>query len=373
MQEPGAKDGVSMVLDNLFSYGASTLDRLALRKAFDDIGADASVGSSFSLRVTADNFERGTQLVADNLLHPALPEAAFAVVQEETRGMLAGKLQSPDYISKHTLRSILYPAGDPSLRQATPETVGSLTLEDVKNYYKKNYRPDLTTIVVIGKVTPEEARAVIEKYFGEWKADGPEPVTDDPPVPDNRISSSVVPDASRVQDKVILAETLGITRSHPDYYKLYLANHILSGGFYATRLYRDLREQAGLVYAVDSFLDAKKTRALFGVFYACDPPNVYKARALVERNLRLLQTKKIPSAELRRAKILLIRQIPLSESSEEGIAEGLVERSVEKLPLDEPLMAARQYQKITAKNIRDAFVRWIRPAGFAEVIQAAPR
>jgi zinc protease len=130
-----------------------------------------------------------------------------------------------------------------------------------------------------------------------------------------------------------------------------------------------LREQAGLVYTVDSFLDAKKTRALFGVFYACDPPNVYKARGLVERNLRLLQTKKIPSAELRRAKTLLIRQIPLSESSEEGIAEGLLERSVEKLPLDEPLIAARQYQKITAKNIRDAFVRWIRPEGFAEVVQ----
>src|SRR5208283_3311762 len=127
MREPVGKDGVSVVLDSLFAYGTSSLDRLALRKAFDDIGADASVGSSFSIMVTADNFERGSQLIADNLLHPSLPESAFAVVQEETKGMLAGKLQSPDYISKHTLRSKLYPAGDPSLRQATPETVGSLT------------------------------------------------------------------------------------------------------------------------------------------------------------------------------------------------------------------------------------------------------
>ena len=369
MREPVGKDGVSVVLDSLFAYGTSSLDRLALRKAFDDIGADASVGSSFSLLVTGDHFDRGAELLADNLLLPALPETAFTVVQEETRGMLAGKLQSPDYLRKHTLRKGLYPAGDPFLRQATPETVGSLTLEDVKNYYKKNYRPDLTTIVVIGKVTPEEARSVIEKYFGGWKSEGPKPVTEDPPVPRNKPSSAVVPDTSRVQDEVILAETMGITRSHPDYYKLEVGNHVLSGAFYATRLYHDLREQAGLVYSVESFLDARKTRSLFGVFYACDPPNVYKARALVQHNLRLMQTRPVTPAELKRAKTLLIRQIPLSESSVGNIASGLINRSVEGLPLDEPLRAARQYLKITAKEIRAAFARWIRPKGFAQVIQ----
>ena len=373
MQEPSGKDGVSIVLDSLFAYGTSALDRLALRKAFDDIGADASVGASFSILVTSDHFDRGAQLLAENLLHPALPETAFSVVQDETKGMLAGKLQSPDYIRKHTLRKELYPSGDPFLRQATPETVGSLTLGDVKNYYNKNYRPDLTTIVVIGKVTPEEAKAVIEKYFGGWKNEGPKPLTENPPVPRNKPSSAVVPDTSRVQDNVVLAETLGITRSHPDYYKLEVGNHVLSGAFYATRLYHDLREQAGLVYSVESFLQAGKTRSLFGVFYACDPPNVDKARTMVQRNLRLMQTKPVSFAELRRAKTLLIRQIPLSESSVGNIASGLIERAVEGLPLDEPLLAARQYLKITAKEVREAFARWIRPRGFAQVIQGPGR
>ncbi len=369
MQEPDGKEGVSMVLDNLFSYGTTTLDRLALRAALDDIGADVSVGSTFSLKVTADHFERGAQLIADDLLHPALPETAFAVVKEEAGGMLAGKLQSPDYLSKHTLRKELYPPGDPSLRQATPETVGRLTIEDVKEYYQKNFRPDLTTIVIAGKVKPEEAREVIEKAFGGWKAAGPRPVTEEPRVPRNKPSSSVVSDKSRVQDAVILAETLGITRSHPDFYKLEVGNHVLSGAFYATRLYHDLREQAGLVYTVESFIQARKTRALFAVFYACDPPNVYKARTLVEHNLRLMQTNPVSPAELQRAKTLLIRQIPLSEASVESIASGLLERSVAGLPLDEPFVAARNYLKIKAKDIRAAFARWIRPKGFAQVIQ----
>ncbi len=137
----------------------------------------------------------------------------------------------------------------------------------------------MTTIVIIGQVTPGRARAAVEKYFGSWKAEGKKPLTDLPPVPPNKPSVSVIPDASRVQDQVTLAETVGLTRLHPDYYKLQLGNHVLSGAFYATRLYRDLREKAGIVYSVESFIEARKNRALFGVVYACDPQNTSKARA----------------------------------------------------------------------------------------------
>jgi zinc protease len=176
-----------------------------------------------------------------------------------------------------------------------------------------------------------------------------------------------VPDASRVQDQVTLAETISLTRSHPDYYKLQLGNHVLSGAFYASRLYRDLREKAGLVYTVESFIEAGKTRSLFGVVYACDPPNVSKARAMVERDLREMQTAPVTQEELQQAKILLLHQIPLSEASTDGIAGGLLSRSLDDLPLDEPVRAAERYLETTAEQVRDAFVTWIRPADFVQV------
>ena len=149
------------------------------------------------------------------------------------------------------------------LRDATPGTVAALSLQDVKSYHAKAFRPDMTTIVVIGRVTPERARGLVEKYFGTWKAAGTKPATDLPPVPPNKPSETLVPDTSRVQDEVTLAETIGVTRSHPDYYRLELGNHVLSGAFYSTRLYRDLRENTGLVYTVESFIDAGKTRSPF--------------------------------------------------------------------------------------------------------------
>jgi zinc protease len=369
LQEPAGKEGISSLLGNLFSYGTVSLDRVAFQKAQDDIGAEISSGASFGLRVQSNYFDRGVELLADNLLRPALPEAAFAVVEEETIGSLRGRLKSPGYLSGRALREGLFPVNDPTLRDATPETLAAISLADVKSYHEAVFRPDMTTIVIIGHVTAKQARAAVEKYFGAWRAVGAKPIADLPAVPPNKPSRSVVPDASRVQDEVILAETVGVTRSHPDYYTLELGNHMLSGAFYASRLYSDLREKAGLVYTVGSSLEAGKHRSLFRVIYGCDPPNVSKARTMVERNLREMQTTPVTPEELKRAKILLLRQIPLAEASMDDIARRLLSRSVQDLPLEEPVKAAKHYRKTTADQIRDAFKKWIRPEDFVQVTE----
>ena len=367
LQQPKGQEGVARLMDSLFSYGTTSLDRVAFQRALDDIGADLSAGTGFSLRVLADRFDRGVQLLADNLLNPAFPPQAFTVVQQETAEALTGEEQSPSFQMMHALHTALFSSKDLTLREATPKTVSSLKLDDVKAYYRRVFRPDMTTIVVIGKVTPKQAKAVIEKYFEKWKPSGPKPQTELRPSPLNKPSVAVVPDASRVQVEVRLAEVLGLTRANPDYYALQLGNHVLSGAFYATRLYRDLREKAGLVYTVESFLQIGKTRSVFGVYFACDPPNVSKARALVESDLRAMQTAPVTPDELRQAKTLLIRQVPLSQASIDGIAGELLGLAVKDLPLDEPQRAARRYLDLTAEQVKNAFAKWVRPADFVQV------
>ncbi len=374
LQEPPGREGITDVLEGLFSYGTTTHDRLSFQKELDTIAADLEVGRDFSLQVLSDHFDRGVELLAEDLLHPALPPPAFQIVRKETAAHVAGRLESPSYVSRRALITRLYPKKDPRQREATPGTVTSVSLPQVRDYYKAAFRPDLTTLVVIGRVTPEEAKAAVEKYFGAWSAEGPRPETDLPPVPPNKASAAVVPDPSRVQDRVTLAETLGITRTHPDYYPLNVGLHVLSGGFYATRLYRDLRKRAGLVYTVQAFLQARKTRSVFGVIYGCDPEKVSKARVLVVRNLKQMQDEPVSPEELKRAKMLLIRQVPLSESSIEGIGGTLLDLAVEGLPLDEPVRSAGRYLKITSGEVQAAFGRWIRPDGFVQVtLGPAPR
>lgn len=367
LQAPAGKEGVDRVLNDLFPYGTAALDRLRFQEAQDDIAATVSAGTSFSLKVPTGGFDRGVQLLAENLLHPALPEDAFRIVREQVADTVSAELTSPNDLSRRALRTGLYPKGDPALRRATPATVAGLALEDVREYHGKIFRPDMTTVVVVGDVTPEGAKAVVEKYFGEWKAEGPKPETDPPPVPPNSPSSAAVPDDSRVQVEVTLAQTLGVTRAHPDYYTLQVGTHVLAGAFYATRLYRDLREQTGLVYFVEAMLKAGKSRSTYALFFGCDPPNVSKARDIVQRDLREMQTTTVSADELRQAKTLLIRKIPLSESSVAGIAGTLLDLSQKDLPLDEPVRAAKRYLEITAEQVRAAFLKWVRPADFVQV------
>jgi zinc protease len=374
IQVPAGQDGVDEALDKLFSYGSKSLDRLAFQKALDDIGANESAGTDFSLQVLSENFERGVQLLADNELSPALPEDDFKIIQPQLAAQVAGELQSPDHIAGHKLTTSLFPAGDPATRETTPATIKSLTLDDVKNYYASAFRPDMTTIVVIGKISPENAVAVIEKFFGGWKAEGEKPNTLFPPAPTNSVSVTHVPDASRVQDKVTLAETLTLTRTNADYYALQLGNHVLGGGFYATRLYRDLREKAGLVYYVGSSFNIGLTRGVYQAPYACDPPNVSKARAIIVSNLKQMQAKKVTAQELKQAKLMLLRDIPLAEASTDSIAEGWLGRTALGLPLGEPVLAGRIYLKLTAGDVQTAFKKWIRPDDLVQVVQGpAPK
>src|SRR5205814_8551062 len=127
------------------------------------------------------------------------------------------------------------------------------------------------------------ARAAIEKYFGAWTASGPPPGIDLPRAPPNGPGTVTVPDQSRVQDRVVLAQTLALTRSDPDYYPLQLGNAVLGGSFYATRPNIDLRKHSGLVYSVQSLLQAGRTRSVYLVEYASDPQNVAKAAEMVAR------------------------------------------------------------------------------------------
>jgi zinc protease len=374
LQTPTGKEGVGEVLSELFSYGTTTRDRLQFQKELDDIAASESGGMEFSLKVLKQDFGKGLELLADNELHPALPKEAFDIVRDQTAQFTEGNMKSPGYRMQRALELALLPKDDPSLREATPKTIAGLTLADIKDYYAKVFRPDMTTIAIIGDITPEEAKPIIEKWFGGWKATGAKPKVTLPAVPANTASSAHVPDPEAVQDSVELALQLPINRFHPDYYALQLGDHVLGGGFYATRLYRDLRQKAGYVYNVDNTLHAGETRAAYSVTYGCDPENVSKARVLVDQNIEAMRKTNVTDAELQQAKALLLRQITLSESSEDGVAGALVGRAVMGLPLDEPTRAAQKYYSITADEIRAAFEKWIHPGAFVQVVRGpAPK
>jgi zinc protease len=368
-ETPPGKDGVAALLEQLFTYGTESLDRLAFEKALDDIGASARAGTDFQVHTLRSDFDRGVALLADNELHPAMPQPALDVVKAQLARVLDARLKSPAYLTSHSLRAALFPKDDPSLRDATAQTVMPLSRDDVLAYRDLVLRPDMTTIVVIGKITPDAARATVEKYFGGWTAAGPKPNVDLPVVPPNGAAAIAVPDASRVQDTVVLAHTLAINRADPDYYALQLGNSVLGGGFYSARLSIDLRKNAGLVYSVGSSFQIGRTRGNYLVQYASDPQNVTKAAAMVVRDIKAMQTAPVSDGELDRSKMLLLRQIALGEDSIAEIAQGILARRELDLPIDEPAHAAQRFIELTPAEVQAAFRKWLRPDDLVRVTQ----
>ena len=369
LQAPPGQQGVSQLLDVLLPYGSEQLDRVAFEQALDGIGARERAGTEFSLDVLSQDFERGVELLADNQLHPALPPQALEVLRGQVSQVVGARNKSPGHLAQHALRETLFPKDDPSLREATPETVRSLTMDDVRSYFHDTFRPDLATIVVIGRITSQQAQATIEKYFGGWSASGPTPQVDLPSVPPNRAALVAVPDDSRVQDDVVLAHNLDLTRSDPDFYALELGSAVLGGGFYSTRLSIDLRKNAGLVYSVNSELQVGRSRGVYLVRYACDPKNVVKAQDIVVRDLRTMQAQPVGDEELLRVKALLLRRIPLNEASIDNIALGFIHRRELNLPLDEPILAASRYIALEPYEVQRAFQMWMRPDDLVRVTQ----
>jgi zinc protease len=375
VQEPPDQEGVADLTASLLPYGTATYDRVALQTQLDDVAADVDTGTDFGLSVLSSHFERGVQLLADQELHPAFNAGDFDTVRQQTASGLVGEMTSPGHLASVALNAALYPPGDPSQRFATPKSVQALTLDDVKAWYASAYRPDLTTIVVIGDTTPDAAKAIFEKYFGGWKANGPKPEIGWPPVPPNAPSQTNVPATGRVQSSVQLVETLGLVRGDPDWAQLQLANAVLTGGFYSSLLYHDLREVHGYVYQVDSYVSAgKHNRGTFGIEYGCDPQNVLLAEGQIKAVLEQLQREPIDADRLLRSKALLLGRVPIGQSSYGGVTSELLRYAGLGLPLNQSVIDARAELSATAQSVEAALAKYLRPNAFVRVVTGpAPR
>lgn len=369
--EAGAdQQGVADVLGGLFAFGTTHLDRLHFEAALDAISAHEDAGEAFSLAVPSASFGAGMQLLADNELHPAMPENAFRIVRQREADDAAGTLKSPDFLNAVALGEALLPPGDPQLRYPTPQSVAGLTLADVQAYYARTFRPDMTTIVVVGDVTPAQVRQVVEQTFGGWTASGPKPETDYAPAPPNAAASVFnTPAATALQDSVTMAQQVAVDNHSDARFALNAGNLVLSGGFYSARLTRDLREERGLVYTVGSRFDLDRHRGRYEVEYGSDPDKTGQAHDLVVRDIRAMQDAPISPGELHQAKGMLLRELLLGEASFGGIAANLLQDSLEDKPLDSDLIAARHYAALTAPEIQDAFRTYLRPDAFVTAIE----
>jgi len=363
---PPGKEGIARLADTVADFGSEHYDFTRLRKVTDDIGASVSLGQTFSAHGFANDFETLLGILADSEEHPTFPERWLALQQSQ----LANSIQSENNISgvlidRVYLQRLLSP-DDPALRFPTQESVSNITRDDLLAYTKRYWRPDLTTIAIVGDITPERARRAVQAAFGGWTNDGPKPPIAQPPLPAPHIAHAYVSTAAN-QVFIQLGQP-AIARTSPDYDAFEILTQILGGpGYFESRLWQELRQKRGLVYSVGTRVKADRDRGDLEIMLSASPANVGPAIGIVRDQLQRLRTQPVSATELQEAKIRLISGALLNEASASGQLDEIAEIEQNGLPLDYFGTLAQRYAAITPADIQRVAKEYLRPDRLIEV------
>jgi len=360
---PRGLQGVAEVTDALMAFGSVRLDRKAFANAVAALPASIGAGTSFGVRSQRAQFDRSLALLADEMLHPRFPADGFALLQNNYAQALATAQDRPAWKSELALDRALYRAGDPAARHPTEASIRALTLDDVRAWYARAFRPDETSIAIVGDIDPNDARREIAKYFGGWTASGSPPAFGYPAAMLNGPSNADVPSPTAAQTSVRLVELLPIHRNNPDRFALMLADTMLTGEGASSILTDDLRTRNGYVYDVGSTLDIGRQRSTYTFSFGAAPKDAASAEAALRADLRALQTHPVSNEMLDRAKAVWLARSTLALDSYFGLAFAIRPAT----DAGDSRETWKALLAVTPAQVRDAMAKWVRVDRLARI------
>ena len=246
LDDPVGKEGLFILTAGVLREGTAsmTADQLA--------AASASLGNVvFPLRFTTitQNFDRSLELMADMLMHPSFPQPALDRVKATLAAAQQRQLQVPATIPNRIFLARLFGPDHPIARTAiaSEATMATITREDVQHFHSQYFRPNNTTVVVVGDVREAEVMAALTKRFGMWER-GPVPARPSAPAPPRRATTIYLLDRPGAQQSYAFVGTLGPDRASPDFAALEVLAPIL-GASTGSRLAQNLRERHSYMYS----------------------------------------------------------------------------------------------------------------------------
>jgi predicted Zn-dependent peptidase len=373
VRDPQDRPGLATFTANMLDEGAGKRSALDIAEEADFLGAELSTSASLEnaqvrLHVPKRNLGAALDLMADVTLRPAFPDSEVIRQRELRKNALLQLRDQPTAIAPLAFHAIVFgpqhPYGRPT--GGTEPSTAALDRQQVQRFYETLYRPGNARLLVVGDVTPAEARELIEARFGAWKAaEVPAPPVAQAPPPGKRTFYLV--DKPGAAQSVVLIGHVGVPRSSPDYFTLRVLNTVLGGSF-TSRLNQNLRETHGYTYGARSSYDMYR---MAGPFRA--GASVVTAKtdsSLIEffKELRAIRDGQVPKDELEKAKAFIALGLPQEFETTQGTAGLYLDLLANDLPLDYYKTFTAKLQAVTAEQVQQAAQRTIDPDHFAVVV-----
>ena len=369
--------GLAGLTHRMLDLGAEGLSEDDIARNLADIGAQ--FGKNFdadragiSLRTLSSTAERvqALDILARVLQHPLFKEDVLA--REKTR-LIAGLKEDetkPERIAEKAFGKAVFgihPYGLPSSGEVS--TVENIQRADTEAFYRSHYLAKTAVVAIMGDVTRAEAEAIAQNLTAQLpqgvEAAQVAPVTMQIKANERRIVHPAT-------QSHILMGAPGLARKDPDYFALYVGNHILGGGGFVSRLMHEIREKRGLAYSVYSYFIPMKLPGAYQIGLQTKKNQADEALQLVRATLREFIDKGVTKKELQASKQNIIGGFPLRIDSNKKIVDYLSVIGFYELPLTYLDDFVGNVDKVTIAQIRAAFERRVNPDAMATVIVGAP-
>ena len=374
-QDPVDKPGTAYMAAALLDEGAGDLDAKAFQQRNEDNAVEMTFRASRdelrgSLKVLSGRKDIGFDQLRLALTSPRFDAEPVERIRAQMMTALKRETTSPNDIgSRLWWRTAFpdHPYGRPT--NGTLEAVPTIARDDLKTLTTRSLARDNLKVGVVGDIDAKELGVVLDKIFGAL----PEKAALTK-IPDVRLASvgQTLQVELDVPQTVVSFGGVGIARKDPDYIPAYIVNHILGGGSFSSRLYREVREKRGLAYSVYSYLLPLDSTSLFMGGTQTRTDKAKEAVGLIEEEIKRLAQSGPSEEELDKSKSYLKGSYALNFDTSTKIAGQLVQLQVDELGIDYWDRRNQLIDAVTLTDVRRVAKRLLDGGVLTTVVGRAP-
>lgn len=357
--EDSAKAGLANMTASLLTKGTKTRSATQIAEQMEFLGASINTGAGWNNSVVvvntmADKLDSAMAIMADVVLNPAFKQEEIDLLKSQTLDGLNYNLKQPGFLATYVASKYSFnehPAG------GTPESIKSITRNDVVDFQAANFSPDNSVLIFTGDITDAKANELAQKYFGGWNnqfkskvKSGGTTVTKSPSTI-KRILVVDLPNSG--QAAVNFSRNLqNISRTKQEYYFPASVLNSLLGGGYSSRLNQEIRIKRGLSYGAGSSFAWRGGYSNFGTRTQTKNESAAEVAELVTAEIKRLSDSSATAAELTPRKSVLTGNFGRSLETTGGLAAAVADLYSFGLPTGELNTYTNNVQAISDAQIR---------------------